>query len=287
MSALDNIYAVTETEFESKVIVASHQRPVVVDFFTNSCPACKKLRPVLEDVINSYGGAVALALIDAGAEQALAMHFQIQGVPAVKIFKNGEIITEFAGAVGRADLECLFKKILPSEEDKLVEEAAGLHVDGYTQAAVEKYRQALKQNSAHSAAKIGLAYILVEQKEFDEAKQLASSVPVGTEEYKLAEALLAQLELMDICEAGLDPTTLTKKLEDNPDDLETRFALANCLASGGEYEAALEDLLTIIKRDKNFSEGAAKEAMVRVFALAGKQSELASKYRTLLARALY
>ncbi|HEX4465225.1 MAG TPA: thioredoxin [Solirubrobacterales bacterium] len=114
---------VSEATFDRDVIELSRQTPVVVDFWAEWCGPCRTLGPVLEAAEASRGGRVLLAKIDVDANQALAARFGVQGIPAVKAFRDGEVVNEFVGAVPKAKVEELFDSLVPSRADELL--AAG------------------------------------------------------------------------------------------------------------------------------------------------------------------
>jgi putative thioredoxin len=282
-----HVYDVTESEFQQNVIEASHQRAVVVDFWSPMCGPCRVLGPILERIVENAGGKLALAKIKVDENPGLAMSFGVQGVPAVKVFRNGKVVTEFVGALPESDVQRILDAVVPSEADELVEKASAHAKAGQAQEAEALYRQALAKKPDHRPATLGLAYLAVERGGLDEARRLAESIDPGTPEKELADALVAQLDFLGECRALGDKAPFAARVAADPDDLEARYALAHCLAAEGAYAQALEELLEIIRRDKAFKDGAAKDAMVRIFGIVGKRSDLADAYRSKLASALY
>jgi putative thioredoxin len=282
-----NIYDVTEREFEARVIGESQKRPVVIDFWSPMCAPCEILGPILERVVDSYGGKVALAKVKVDTSPQLAAAFSVQGVPAVKVIKEGRLVAEFVGARPEEEVRMILDGIVPSEADELTVDAARKAEAGSLDEAEALYRQALAAKPDHPGATIGLAYVAVERGTQDEARRLAGSIEPGTKEKELADALIAQLDFGAGCVGGTERAALEERVAADAGDLDARYELAGCLAAEGGYERALQTLLEIIERDKKYKEGAAKSMMVKIFGIVGKRSELADTYRDKLASLLY
>jgi putative thioredoxin len=155
------IFDVDEAQFEQRVIERSRSLPVVVDFWADWCGPCKQLTPALERAASARGGRVELAKLDVDANQRLAAAFRIQGIPAVKAFRDGRIAAEFTGAIPPAEVERFFDSLLPSEADELAESG--------DEAAL---RKALELDPGHAAARRELGRTLLLRGETGEAIEL-------------------------------------------------------------------------------------------------------------------
>jgi putative thioredoxin len=161
MSTEAAIFDVDEAQFEQRVLERSSSVPVVVDFWADWCAPCKQLTPALERAASARSGRVELAKLDVDANQRLATAFRIQGIPAVKAFRDGRVAAEFTGAIPPAEVERFFDSLLPSEADELV--------DGGDEAAL---RKALELDPGHAVARRELGRMLLRRGEAEEAIQL-------------------------------------------------------------------------------------------------------------------
>jgi putative thioredoxin len=161
MSTEAAIFDVDEAQFEQRVLERSRSVPVVVDFWADWCGPCKQLTPALERAASARSGRVELAKLDVDANQSLATAFRIQGIPAVKAFRDGRVAAEFTGAIPPAEVERFFDSLLPSEADELV--------DGGDEAAL---RKALELDPGHAVARRELGRMLLRRGETEEAIEL-------------------------------------------------------------------------------------------------------------------
>lgn len=281
------VFDVSGPDFDRAVIAASHERPVIVDFWAPWCGPCRLLGPALERVVGSFGGQAVLAKVNVDQNPDLAARFMIRGIPAVKVFRGGKEVGGFVGALPEPEILRQLRPFLPSDADRLVAEAEQAASQGKSGAAESGYREALKHDPSHPRANLRLAEAAIRAGDLARARELLARARPDPELAGDVEAAQARIWLAERCtDSGL-LDACRQRLQRDPQDLQARLYLGCCLALSGEYRAALDELLAVVRADRNFQEGAAKEAMLRIFAIAGPASDLTREYRRLLSRELY
>jgi putative thioredoxin len=276
---------VGEEDFESAVLDRSKVVPVVVDFWAPWCGPCRVLGPVLEKLAAEYGGDFILAKVNVDENPTLAGALGIQGIPAVKLFTDGRIASEFTGALPEPMVREFLSKFLPSAADKQAQEAAQLEQEGKNAQAKELYQTVLKSEPNNARALFGLGRLLAKEGEVTEALEQLDKIAIIAEERQEADRLIARLKLQQ--GGAQDESALRAKLKSNPDDLDTRFELAQALASMEKYEEALSELLAVIRKDRGFRDDGARQAMIQIFEVLGPDNPLTDKFRSELAKVLF
>ena len=247
---------VTEQDFQQKVIERSKQVPVVVDFWAEWCGPCRTLGPALEDAIRKRGGQVELVKLDTDRNPNLAMTYEIASIPAVKAFKDGEVVEEFIGAIPPARIEEFLNRFAPSEADRLAEEGDE-----------ESLRKALDLDSRNAPAAIGLGRILLSRGETEQAAELLKPFPHDF----VADGLAARAEL-DSAQNGA-----------GADDLQAAFAAWD----EGNPDEALEKLQGVLAGEQDSSrKDQLRRVMVAIFTELGADHPLAREHRRRLAAQL-
>ena len=280
-------FDVGEADFEERVIAASREHVVVVDFWAPWCAPCLTLAPVLDRVVRESAGRAVLAKANLDTSPGLASRFGIQAIPNVKVFRDGKVVLELTGALPEPELRRRLSTVLPSPADDLLTEGDRERQTGSLNTAKMRYRQVLETDPRHPAARLRLAEIALQEGDLMGAREMASQTPENAEEWETAASILACVDFALHCRKAGGKTACAQRAEEEQGDLGALYDLACCLAAEGEYRQALDLLLRILKQDKRYRDEAAKQAMLRIFSIVGQRSDLADEYRSELARALY
>jgi putative thioredoxin len=279
------IIDVNEQTFQSAVIERSREVPVVVDFWATWCGPCRSLGPILENLAQEYGGRFILARLNVDENQRLSAQYNIQGIPAVKGFRDGQVAAEFVGALPKPSVRQFVDRLLPNELDLKVAGARALLAAGKPAEAEAGLRTILAENADQPAALLGLAQALVAQDRMTEALALLERVPPATPEGAEAARLRMAWRLRAAA-AGASEVELNARIAEAPGDLVARYKLGCLLAGAERYQEALDQFLEVVRRDRAAQRNQAREAMVYLFDVLG-EDPLARSYRNRLASVLF
>jgi putative thioredoxin len=269
---------VNEENFEAAVLARSTEVPVLVDFWAEWCGPCKVLGPVLEKLADEYNGQFILAKLNVDENQQLAGVFGIQGIPAVKLFRDGDLASEFTGALPEPKVREFLAKFLPSAADKEAQAAAELEAREKPTRPRPRIRRSWRAIPDHAQALLGLSRLAMSAGDNAAARNYLDQISIVADERKEADRLLARLDLQ--AAARRTRRRCGEKVNADPSNLAARFDLAQALASLENYEAALSEFLAIVKADRQFKEDGARKAMVQIFEVLGGEDPLTDKYRS-------
>lgn len=285
----DLIKDTTTQTFVADVIEASNQTPVLVDFWAPWCGPCKQLTPRLEQAVKNAGGKVKLVKMNIDEYPEVAGQLGIQSIPAVFAFKDGRPVDGFMGAVGDGELRQFIDRIAGAGggvEEALQAAEAALN-DGNVNEAANLFAQVLQSDQENVSALAGLAKCYIKSGELDRAEQTLAMAPIAKQMDSAVTSAKAMLDLARKSEEAADTSELEQKVADDPGDMQARFDLALALQAKGKREAAMDQLLEIVKRDRGWNDGAAREQLVEFFDAWGANDPLTVKGRQRLSTILF
>jgi putative thioredoxin len=268
MTTGPHVVDVTDSTFGTAVLEESHRRPVVVDFWAEWCQPCRMIGPVLERLAGEFAGRFLLAKLDVDANPQIASTFQIRSIPAVKAFAGGRLVNEFVGVIPEQSIREFIRPLVPSPGDQLAFRALDAEAAGRLDEAERLFRQVLENEPNHVEASIGLGRLAAVRGNVDDARRLLEPLRPHPE----AERILAALEISSWAAAS-----------SNGDDPVSRAERA---AAEGRFAEALAGFLGEVT-DGGDRRDAAREAMLKLFAVLGDQDPLTREFRRKLAAALF
>lgn len=253
--------------FQADVIEASAQQPVIVDLWAPWCGPCKQLQPMLEKVVTKAAGKVHLVKINIDEEPQIAQALRVQSIPAVFAFDQGQPVDGFVGAQTESQITAFVERLIgpvgPTPVEQALEQAqAALETEDFGQAAA-MFEQVMQHEPGNIDALAGLGRSLIGLGKIDDAKELVESLDDETRADDRIHGLIAQLELLASGSTDLAP--LTARVEANGDDHEARFELAKAYAALNRRDEAVDALIEIIKRKRDWNEEAARKELITFF----------------------
>ena len=282
----------TTQSFMADVVEASKTQLVLVDFWAPWCGPCKQLTPVLEKLVQQAAGAVRLAKMNIDEHPQIAQQLQVQSIPAVFAFKNGQPVDGFMGALPESELKAFIEKNLggnlgPSGFDKLCEAGkAALEAQDFGK-ATEFFSAALDLEADNPDALVGLAQTYLAIDAGDAAREILASIPPAQTNNPDVLALKAQLELAEKAEETGDIENLLAALAENENDHQARFDLALAYHAANRREEAVDALLAIIEKQANWNDDAARKQLIELFDAYGAMDEVTKAGRRQLSSLLF
>jgi len=277
--------------FAADVLEASMRVPVLVDFWAPWCGPCKQLTPVLEKVVTAAKGTVLLAKVNIDENQEIARQLRIQSVPTVYLFKNGQPVDGFMGALRESEVKAFIDKWAgpggPSPVDGLFEAAkAALEAKDLASAA-QAYATILQEMPGDVAAVAGLARCYLLAGDLKRAEETLALTPPEARNAPEITSVQALLTLAKEAGTAGDPAALKARLEANPKDHESRFELARAHLARGEREAAIDTLLELMRMDRKWNDEAARKKLLTLFEAFGPEDPLTLAGRRRLSSLLF
>ena len=262
-------------DFQKDVIEKSFDKPVLVDFWAEWCAPCRMLGPILEKLAEESKEEWELAKVDTDKNQEIAMRYGVRGIPNVKLFRNGEVINEFSGALPETAIKDWLKKSIPSKFADQIEHAKIFLEKGDLVTARVMLEEIQKGDVNNNEVKVLLAKILLFE-DRKEAIRLTQNVDGNLANIELAEAINNLAELLNRDEKSF------------PDgEVKTNYLTAINDLKKQNFDSALTKLIEIIRTDRNYDGDGARKACISIFKFLGEENEITIKHRRDFGSALY
>src|SRR4051812_30547563 len=277
----------TLSSFERDVIEASMEVPVLVDFWAPWCAPCKSLGPLLERLEREYGGRFRLVNVNSDTNPELVSSFNLQSVPYSVAFVDGNAVAQFMGAQPEAFVRAFLDRLIPNPSEIEHRAAREALAKGQAELAESYLKNAIALDPSNDGARLDMAGVLLDRGDVLAARTHFDSLSAHARDLSTYVTVSARLEAAELAQALPPVETLKRRIRVNPADLDARMELAELHISRGEYPPALDQLLEVVRCDRNFREDSARLKILAVFEMAAAHPELVTDYRSKLSSLLF
>jgi len=291
-AAGDLVKEATDASFMTDVIEASKQVPVIVDFWAPWCGPCKQLGPVLEQAVRAANGKVRMVKVNVDQNQMIAGQLRVQSIPAVFAFAGGQPVDGFMGALPASRVQDFVRKLIETAGgndglDEALDQAEAALEQGAAADAAEIFAAVLGEDPAHPRALGGMARAELAAGNADRARQVLEMAPPEVANDPAIAAARAEIELAEATRDTGEEAELSARLAADPNDHKARYDLALALLAKKDREGAVDELLELFRRDREWSEGAAKTQLFKLFDSFGPKDPLTLKGRRRLSSMIF
>ncbi|PKQ13911.1 MAG: co-chaperone YbbN [Alphaproteobacteria bacterium HGW-Alphaproteobacteria-1] len=271
-AAADLVRDVTEADFMAEVVDASMTVPVIVDFWAPWCGPCKTLGPALEAAVLKAKGAVRMAKVDVDQNQMIAGQLRVQSIPTVYAFWQGQPIDGFQGAVPPSEIEAFVARVVQAAGgdvsgglDDALDAADEMLEAGALSDAMQTYAAVVQEDPENARGFAGMARVQIALGELDQAEAVLNGAPAAIAGKAEIEAVHAQIALARQAQNAGPVTELRAAVEADPANHQARFDLAQALYAEGKAQEAVDELLDLFRRDREWNDGAARAQLFTIF----------------------
>ena len=267
-AAANLIKNTTTQDFMRDVVEASHEVPVLVDFWAPWCGPCRQLTPILEKAVRAAKGAVRLVKLNIDEHPQIPGQMGVQSIPAVFAFQDGRPVDGFMGAMPESRVNAFIARLIGESAgggEADLEAAEAALAGGDVNAAAQLFGEMVQQDRENAPALAGLAKCYIKTGDLARAEQTLALVPPAKAESAPVASARAALELARKAPSVGDVEALRAKLEAAPQDAQTRFDLALALNAKGDRSGAAEELLYLIAKNRGWNDDAARKQLVQLF----------------------
>jgi putative thioredoxin len=291
-SAAVPVKDVTDATFMAEVVDASFDQPVIVDFWAPWCGPCKQLGPILEKAVRAANGAVRMVKLNIDENPMVAQQMRIQSIPAVYAFKDGRPADGFVGAVPESQVKQFIQRLGGATGPSPIEEALAMAKEAVQQGdhagAGGIYSQVLQHEPDNAEALGGLARTLTARGDLDKARQVLARAPKEIANHAEIAAARSALDLAEQAQKAMGSSAqFLARLKKDPNDHDARFELATALFGAGQHAEAIDELLTLYRRDRAWNEEAARKQLVKFFEVMGATDPLTLSSRRRLSSLMF
>jgi len=277
--------------FMADVIEASRAQPVIVDFWAPWCGPCRTLQPMIEKTVRNAGGKVKLVKINIDENPGVAGQLGVRSIPAVYAFDQGRPVDGFMGAIPESQIKLFVDRLagadMTAEIEPLLEQAAESLKLGDIGGAAQGFTAVLQLDPENVKAIAGMARVALSQDDREQAEEILAHVPSEKANDPEVLGVKAALDLASKATDAGDNDELARRVNANPADWQARFDYAEALSARGDLEAASDQLLTIIAKNREWNDGAARTQLLKIFEAAGPMSDVTKQGRRKLSAILF
>lgn len=282
------VFEVSESGFSRYVLDNSHKLPVLVEFMGVWSGPCVAMADVLAGLAQEFAGQFVFAKVDIDEQPGLSKQYNVENVPSLLVFQNGELSFSEQGLLTEDELRVLLRGLdVFNEADALREEARSKHMAGDTGEAIALLTKAIQQEPGNTRVAMDMVQIFIDISELEQAQGLFNKLPDGDKDSSMGKSLIGQLTFADLAAKTVGIEALSERLAKDANDHAARFDLSVCLVAGHDYDGAMAQLFSLLEMKPDYQDGAAKEMIVTITnMLSPNNPEQANAYRQRLSSLL-
>ncbi|MFT5210807.1 MAG: putative thioredoxin [Flavobacterium sp.] len=276
MNLQTNVIEINVQNFQEEVLEKSKQIPVVIEFYADGAEPSQALAPILRRLADEYSGKFLLARVDVQQNPQIVQQLGVRTLPTIKVIFEGQLAQELEGPQDEIGLRQMLDNLTMSPIEKIQQQIKQFLDEGNRESAIKMLEQAIGEEPTNYALQVELADLLVMERRTSEAEQILDGLSPGIAGINKPRNRIAFIAIaVDLP----DLAKLRNELESDEENLQLHYQLAVQLIVDDQIESALEALLYILKKDKEFEDEIARKTMIKVFELLGKGDVTATTYR--------
>jgi len=276
MSEAQHVFDVSVQNFNSEVAERSQKTPVLLEFYADGAEQSQEAAALLARLAGEYEGKFLLGRVDIQRNPELVQQLQVRTLPTVKVVFQGQIVQNLEGPLPEPQLRELLDQLTMSPVERIRAQVDELLEQGDRPAAIQLLQQLIAEEPGNHGIAVELADLLIMEGDMDQAQTMLRGLPGDAEGISKPRNRIAFIEEASSLSSVLE---LSQSVAGDVDNLRLRYELAVAQVSDDQIEAALENLLVMLQKDRDFEDELARKTMIRIFELLGKGDEIATRYR--------